>query len=552
MANPIIERELIGTLRTRKAFVLQCAVAAGFALLVILRWPSGAHMDLSGTPALEVFRLFGYGLATAVLLIVPAFPAVSLVRERQQGTLALLLNSRMGPVSIYFGKLAGQLGFVLLLLMMTVPAAAACYAMGGVSLTGNLLALYGVVLLAAVQYASLALLVSTHARSADSALRITYGLVLGLGVVILLPHLFLQGQESMTAHLASRLRCLSPIPAVMQILGHGGIGTAGLFSETGTIFRYGQLALATTLGFMLCTTARLNHRLFDRTRSAGVMTEERGTAVRWLRRFVFLVDPQRRKRGIPPFVNPVMVKEFRTRRFGRLHWIMRLVALCAVISLGLTYLTTSGTLDWGVETIGGIMVLLQVALIVLLTPSLASGLISAERESGGWELLRMTPLSPGSVVRGKLMSVLWTMLLILCATLPGYLVMIYIQPATAPQVFRVATCLVATAFLAILVSTAVSSLFTRTAPATAAAYVVLLALFAGPMLFWLGRGILFGHPIVEAVLTINPLAATLTVMDVGGFGRYELLPANWWFVGATCAACLVLLGLQIRRLTRPL
>jgi hypothetical protein len=32
---------------------------------------------------------------------------------------------------------------------------------------------------------------------------------------------------------------------------------------------------------------------------------------------VFLVDPQRRKKGIGFFMNPVMVKEFRTRRFGR-------------------------------------------------------------------------------------------------------------------------------------------------------------------------------------------------------------------------------------------
>ena len=28
-----------------------------------------------------------------------------------------------------------------------------------------------------------------------------------------------------------------------------------------------------------------------------------------------------------------MVKEFRTRKFGRLHWLLRLVALCGIISL---------------------------------------------------------------------------------------------------------------------------------------------------------------------------------------------------------------------------
>ena len=96
-------------------------------------------------------------------------------------------------------------------------------------------------------------------------------------------------------------------------------------------------------------------------------------------------------------VNPILVKEFRSRRFGRFHWVLRLVAGCAVLSLGLTYAATAGTLDWGVETIGAIMVMLQAALIVLITPSLTAGLISAERESGGWELLMMTPLSTARI-----------------------------------------------------------------------------------------------------------------------------------------------------------
>ena len=99
-------------------------------------------------------------------------------------------------------------------------------------------------------------------------------------------------------------------------------------------------------------------------------------------------------------MNPVIVKEFRCRRFGRLHWLVRLVAACGVISLALTYATTLGAIGWNAETIGGILVMLQGALIILLTPSLASGLIRTELESGGWNLRRVTPFSPISIVRG--------------------------------------------------------------------------------------------------------------------------------------------------------
>ena len=144
---------------------------------------------------------------------------------------------------------------------------------------------------------------------------------------------------------------------------------------------------------------------------------------------------------------------------------------------------------WGgaSEVIGGGLVLLQIALLILFAPSLAAGLVSAERESGSWQLLRMTPLSPGVILRGKLMSVAWPLLLLLCATLPGYVVMMTIKPALVPQVERVVVCLALTAVFVVLVSAAASTLFRSTAAAMTASYVAILAVCVGPLLVWLGR-----------------------------------------------------------------
>ena len=270
-----------------------------------------------------------------------------------------------------------------------------------------------------------------------------------------------------------------------------------------------------------------------------------------LRRLVFIVDPQRRSRAIGPFVNPVMVKEFRCRRFGRLHWLLRLIAICAMLSLGLTYATVTGTVDWGVETIGGILVLMQVALLVLITPSLAAGLLSTERETGGWPLLQMTPLSVLRIVWGKLLSVILTLLLVLCATLPGYVVMVYIEPGLRLQVERVVICLFATAGFAMLLSAAVGSLFRRTAPATATAYAALLAVCGAPLLIWLGRDAPFGHDTVERALLINPVAAALSVIRLTGFRDYQLIPGNWWFLGIGSIVCLLVLIGQTHRISRP-
>jgi ABC-type transport system involved in multi-copper enzyme maturation permease subunit len=246
-----------------------------------------------------------------------------------------------------------------------------------------------------------------------------------------------------------------------------------------------------------------------------------------------------------------MVKEFRTRALGRSHWTLRLLALCAVASLALSAVAVLGVLDWGIETVGSVMVFLQIALLVLLAPSLASGLISAERETGGWRLLLTTPLSPGAILRGKLLSAVWPLLLVLGATLPGYVVLVAIQPELARQVARVLACLGLTAVFAVLLGAAVSSLFRRTAVATTVAYGALLAVCAGPLLVWLGRDAPFGHGTVEAALTLDPLAAALNASGHSGFTRYDLLPANLWVLGGAGLGLLAFLYYRTWRLTRP-
>ncbi len=281
------------------------------------------------------------------------------------------------------------------------------------------------------------------------------------------------------------------------------------------------------------------------------MTEQRSATVRAWRRLLFLVDPQRRSKLIGRWTNPVMAKELRCRRFGRSHWMLRLVALCAVFSLGLSCVAVLGALDWGVETISTIMVFLQMALLVLLTPSLTSGLISSERETGGWQMLLSTPLSAGTILRGKLLSVAWPLFLVLCATLPGYLVLIALEPTLTWQVLRVLSCLALTALFAVLLGAAVSSLFRHTAVATAVAYLALLTVCAGPLLFWLGQDAPFGHRTVELVLTVDPLAAALNASNTPGFTRYDLLPANWWAIGGACLGLLAFLFFRTWRLTQP-
>jgi len=291
--------------------------------------------------------------------------------------------------------------------------------------------------------------------------------------------------------------------------------------------------------------------LMDRSRSQGIVTDDLTAGEKGARRVFFLIDPQRRSAGIPNLLNPVMVKEFRSRQFGRLHWLLRLIAICAVMSLMLTLATTMGSEDWGVERIGAIIIYAQVALILLLTPGISGGIIAGEMENGGWNLLRTTPLRAWRILLGKLMSVLITLGLVLCASLPGYAVIMKIQPSLAEQVIQVIISLVMCALVSMSVSAAVSAFFRTTAAATTVSYGVLIALFVGTLIFWANLNAPFSHAFVEKILSVNPMAGALNAIQAEGFETFNLVPVTWWTSGAICLFALLVLQIRIWRLCQP-
>lgn len=553
ISNPIIQRELLGMLRTRKAVMIQLLVVAVLAALVIFRWPSDAIADHNGMQAQQILQLFGYGLMVSLVLLAPVFPATSIVKEKRSGTLALLLNSPMSSWSIFFGKLVGVAGFVVMLILLSTPAAAACIAMGGVN-PSQMLSLYGILLLLALEYATLGLLVSSFAATPDSALRLTYGLVLFLVVITLGPYQFFQGTvQGSLADMMIWFRSLSPLPAVMQLMGHGAVGSQGIGSDVNWVMNFSLLAGGITLVTAFWTASRFGSKIFDKSRAQGKITDEQSANVQIYRRIMYLwfFDPQRRSGLIGPLTNPVRVKEFRTRKFGRAHWILRLFGVCLILSLGLILMGTISTESWGAQTLGGIIVLLQMALIVLVTPSLASGMICGEIETKSWQLIQATPLSTFTIVKGKLTSAVLTLMLMLMATIPSYAALYLIDDSLLTQIANTLVSLVLTALMSLLLTAAISSLVSKTATATAISYTVLVGIFLLPMLVWLGLDAPFTRATVENALIISPLAGALKLIEMPQFVDYALIPLNWYILASVSVVSFFILVIRTWQLSRP-
>ncbi|MBI1367957.1 MAG: ABC transporter permease subunit [Planctomycetes bacterium] len=554
MTNPIIQRELISVLRQPRAWAIQLIFAAALCLLVLTVWPDSATVNLGGRQAQQLLSVFVYGLLVGLILMAPAFPAMAIVRERQQGTLTLLLTSPLTPTDILLGKISAALGFVALLLILSLPGAAACFVMGGVAIE-QLAWVYAVLALVAAQYALLALFISARVKSTDAALRITYGLILVMCVFTLGPNLMLQGK--MTGPMApigdaaQWLASVSPLPAVMHLVGHESVGSRGLAATDDPVTQYALLAALSIVAFAIGTHMKLRPMVTDRPRSKGMITDDMDKRVRRRRRMLFLVDPNRRSGSIANYENPVMMKEFRTRTFGRAHWMIRIVGSCLIVSLALMLVATMGTMWVQTSYMGGVLVIFQMGLIVLVTPALSAAVISSELESGGWVLLQMTPLRARQIVVGKLLSVAWTLTLILLATLPGYAVLLVIDEGRKGQVQEVLISLTLTSLFCLLVGAACSGLFRKTTAATTTAYLIVVSLCVVTLLPWLGEGTLFGRDFVEAALTLNPLAAGLAAMHMPGMDQYNLTPINWYFLGIGSAIAAALLWIRTWELTKP-
>jgi ABC-type transport system involved in multi-copper enzyme maturation permease subunit len=545
--NPVLWRELLGRLRSTKTILAAIAIAFVSSLLVVLRWPTDATIDLASQGAMAIFRPVAFAVAGAVMLLIPAFPATAIVGEKQKKTLALLLNSPTSPSQIFIGKLLGNFLLGCILFSVSLPAIFACYAMGGVSVSGHILPLLLVLVGMTFQYSALGLWISARAQSGEASLQSTYAIILCLSLLSIGPSV-LVGKQTGTIALVSRaITSLSPIPALQEITGSQGTAQA-MGIQSGWVW-FVMVSIVVAILFSVMTIRMLDPLLLDRAKPAGKVIDTNTST--WWRRLFFLVDPKRRKSDIPFWLNPVMVKEFRTRRFGRLHWLMRLVSVCAIISLIVAVVATTGTVKWGVDRIAASLVILQIGLLMLLGPSLGANVIASEIESGGWQLLRAAPISPWRIVVGKLLSIAITLMLLLGATLPGYITMAYIQPSVSGQVGNVLVSLTIAAGMITMISACISAFSKSTAVATATSYTVLLILITGTMLIWVFRGSPFGPVLVENALLLNPAAIALSEIKAPGFGTYSLTPRGWYVGLSISLVALCLLAFRTWRMTRP-
>jgi ABC-type transport system involved in multi-copper enzyme maturation permease subunit len=181
--NPVLGRELRVALRNERAFALLAFYVAILGAVVASQFPPNETILLldsnaiaSGSRGRDLYWTFCVTQAVLVLLLLPALAAGALAQEREHGTLEALLLTPLTPLQIVWGKAAGILAFVALLLLGTLPLTSLCFLLGGVS-PGDVIGAYAVLLGLAACVSGFGLYCSAKWPNATQATVACYGLL---------------------------------------------------------------------------------------------------------------------------------------------------------------------------------------------------------------------------------------------------------------------------------------------------------------------------------------------------------------------------------------
>ena len=184
----------------------------------------------------------------------------------------------------------------------------------------------------------------------------------------------------------------------------------------------------------------------------------------------------------------IMTKELRSRMRGRRAFII-LTAYLGVLAL-ITYgvyvvigpfvQETAGQVGLGTsqanasrsigQWIFSVLSIFQIILVSMMAPAFTAGQISLEREKQTLDLLITTPMRPGAIVIGKLVTALAFVVLMIVAAIPITAIVLMYGGASVDDIIRQQILLLSVAVGSGAIGLFASALMRRTQAATVVAY----------------------------------------------------------------------------------
>jgi len=223
----------------------------------------------------------------------------------------------------------------------------------------------------------------------------------------------------------------------------------------------------------------------------------------------------------PQDFNPIIVKELRSRMrggraFATLTGVLILLGIFSftlyrVAIVASNYAGTPMSPQVGQILFAG-LAFLELMIICAIVPAVTAGAISGEKEGQTYEMLLTTPLSPASILWGKLISALSYIFILIFASVPlSSLVSTFGGVAVRDMLKAIVILGVVTLLLGVI-GLFVSSLLGRTGRATAITYLIVLLMLFGPLFVAMLAGAMNQSQPPRWILVISPISALASAL----------------------------------------
>ena len=463
--NPLFARELRARWRDRRAWWLLLALSIALALLangmfrsgvsrgdeiVPVRLPSGnyTYRTLQTTPSAkaartgrELFMAMALGNVVAWLLVAPILTATPIARERERGLLESLQLSHVSPRAHIAGRVGAALAFLLLLQFAISPVYAIIFWLGGVS-PGEFALAGAVISLTAIGGIGVGTWISARSHRPSSALFSALGFVILWTFSLFLALIGMSPPAAWWWNYPAEIVFWShPLPLIWAVADTSG----GFARSTPAPFGWeiGQLVaalcavwfaislvllvLATRLVKKPLPPSSFGGRASKPVESWRASIARRQNHARNAPASDAATAPAPKPRRIENtlvadvpidkwvrFANPLLEREVRARfRLRHGGWALMLGRfLLFAVGIGVWgYAIYALTDTFNREDVPIALLYLLWGLGALAVAALSSSGFARERESGTWEALKLSLLSPLEIVRAKWMSPLWAFLI---------------------------------------------------------------------------------------------------------------------------------------------
>ncbi|MEP9406241.1 ABC transporter permease [Peribacillus frigoritolerans] len=212
-------------------------------------------------------------------------------------------------------------------------------------------------------------------------------------------------------------------------------------------------------------------------------------------------------------MNPVLNKEFklRFRSFKSFLGVLFYVLAIGAIVIGMIFIQSLSNIGGHIDPDSSrsmfiFLAVVQLALILFITPGLTAGVISSERERQTLNILLTTSQSSTGIVFGKLISSISYLLLLVVASLPLYSIVFLFGGISPAQLLMVLGFNVFTVIVYGSIGVLFSTLVRKTIAAMVTTYGVTLFLVGGTaLLTLLFSSMALGMQGNSATPTTNPL-----------------------------------------------